>query len=65
MYQGASTIMDKISDWKHYRDCMFEVEAVPQSYIPYLQIGLSMALYMRIWLHVQCFDFRPSNECIW
>jgi hypothetical protein len=34
MYQGASTVMLKTCDWKFSRVSMFEVEAIPQSYIP-------------------------------
>jgi hypothetical protein len=33
-YQGASTIMCKALDWNLSRILMFEVEAVPQSFIP-------------------------------
>jgi hypothetical protein len=42
-YQGASTIMRMVFDWKRPRISMLEVKAVPQSCIPYVQIGLSMA----------------------
>jgi hypothetical protein len=55
MYQGASTIMRKTLYWKRSRISMFEVEAVPYSCIPYVQIGLSIALYMRILLLVESF----------
>jgi hypothetical protein len=43
---------------------MLEVEAVPQSCIPYVQIDLSIVLYMRSLLLVESFDFRPSNQYI-
>jgi hypothetical protein len=43
---------------------MLEVEAVPQSCIPYVQIGLNIALYMRSLLLVEGFDFLPSNQYI-
>jgi hypothetical protein len=43
---------------------MLEVEAVPQSCIPKVQIGLSIVLYMRSLLLVESFDFRPSNQYI-
>jgi hypothetical protein len=33
---------------------MFEVEAVPHSYIPQVQIGLCIDLYMRILLEDLC-----------
>jgi hypothetical protein len=41
-YQGASTIVRKAFDWKHSRISMLEVDAVPQSCIPQVQIGLSI-----------------------
>jgi hypothetical protein len=47
-YQGVSTIMRKTLAWKRSRISMFEVEAAPHNCIPWVQIGLSIALYMRI-----------------
>jgi hypothetical protein len=64
MYQGASTIMRKAFDWKLSRISMFEVEAVPQSFISSVHIGLSIVLYMRSLLLVDSFDLRPSNPYI-
>jgi hypothetical protein len=43
-YHGASTMMRKTLDWNRSRISMLEVEAVPQSCIPYVQMGLSMVL---------------------
>jgi hypothetical protein len=63
-YQGASTIMRKAFDWKRSRISVLEVEAVPQSCIPQVQIGLSIVLYMRSLLLVESFDLRPSNQYI-
>jgi hypothetical protein len=40
---------------------MFEVEAVPHSCIPEVQVGLSIAWYVRILLLVESFDFCPSG----
>jgi hypothetical protein len=54
----------KAFDWKRPRISMLEVEAVPQSCIPYVQIGLSIVLYMRSLLLVESFDLRPSNQYI-
>jgi hypothetical protein len=34
IYLGASTIMHKAFDWNLSRMSMFEVEAVPQSWMP-------------------------------
>jgi hypothetical protein len=39
---------------------MFEMDAVPHSYIPWVQIGLSIALCVRILLLVVSADLRPS-----
>jgi hypothetical protein len=60
-YQGASTIMRKTLDWKRSGISMFEVEAAHHSCIPQVHIGFSIALYMRILLLVESFDFRPSS----
>jgi hypothetical protein len=46
-------------DWKLSRIFMFHVEVIPHSCIPSVQIGLSIALCMRILLS---FDFRPSYQ---
>jgi hypothetical protein len=54
--------MRKAFDWKRSRISMFEVEAVPQSCIPQVQIGLSIVLYMRSLLLVESFDLRPNNQ---
>jgi hypothetical protein len=43
---------------------MLEVEAVSQSYVTLVKIGLSIALYMRRLLPVESSDLRPSNHCI-
>jgi hypothetical protein len=43
---------------------MLEVEAVPQSCISQVQIGLSIVLYMRSLLLVESFDLCPSNQYI-
>jgi hypothetical protein len=59
--QGVSTIKRKAFDWKHSRISMLKVEAVPQSNTQ-IQIGLSIALYMRSFLLVESFDLHPSNE---
>jgi hypothetical protein len=37
----------------------------PELYsIGYVQMGLSIVLYKRSFLFVECFDLRPSNQCI-
>jgi hypothetical protein len=38
-YQGASTISLKTLDWKRSKISMFELDVVPQSWMPYVQIG--------------------------
>jgi hypothetical protein len=54
--------MLKAFDCKRFRISMLEVEAVPQSYIPQVQIGLSIVLYMRSSLLVESFNFHLSNQ---
>jgi hypothetical protein len=44
-YRGASTIRRRAFDWKRSRMSMLDVEAVPQSWMPYVQIGLRVVLY--------------------
>jgi hypothetical protein len=39
--------MRKAFDWKRSRISVLEVEAVHETFIPQVQIGLSVALYMR------------------
>jgi hypothetical protein len=56
--------MRKAFDWKRSRIPMLEVEAVPQSCIPQVQIGLSIILYMRSLLLVESSDLRPSKQYI-
>jgi hypothetical protein len=46
-YQRESTVICKAFDSKCSRMSMLEVEATPQSCIPYVQIGLTIVLYMR------------------
>jgi hypothetical protein len=61
---GAPTIMRKAFDWKRSRFPMLEVEAVPQTCFPYVQIRLSIVLCMRssTWsLKVEV--VRQSSEC--
>jgi hypothetical protein len=55
--------MRKSLDWKRSRISLFEGEAVPHSFIPYVQIGVSIALYMRSLLLAVWFDYLPSSQC--
>jgi hypothetical protein len=55
MYQGSSTIMRKAFDWKHSRIYILETEAIPQSCISQIQIGLCIVLYMRSLLLIESF----------
>jgi hypothetical protein len=43
-HEGESTVMRKAFDRKRSRISMLELEAVPQSCVPYVQIGLSIVL---------------------
>jgi hypothetical protein len=63
-YQDASTDMCKTLYRKSSKIFMSEMEAVTQSFVPQVQIVLSIALYMRGLLFAMSFDLRPSNQCI-
>jgi hypothetical protein len=52
--------MRKAFDWERSRISMLEVEAVPQSCIPLVQIGLSIILYMRSLLLVESLDLTAK-----
>jgi hypothetical protein len=52
-------------DWKRYRISLFKVESGSHSCIPQVRIGLSIALYMRILLLVESFDFAQVANTIW
>jgi hypothetical protein len=54
--------MCKAFDWKRSKISMLEVEVLSQSFIPYVQIDLSIVLYMKSLLLVESFDLRPSNQ---
>jgi hypothetical protein len=43
-YQGRSTISRKTLDWKRSKILMIELDVVPQSWMPYVQMGLSITL---------------------
>jgi hypothetical protein len=63
-YQGASTVRPKAFDWKCSKISVLEVEAIPQSYIPQAQIGLSIVLYVKSLLLMESFDLRLINQYI-
>jgi hypothetical protein len=54
--------MHKAFNWKRSRISKLEVEAVSQSCIPQVQIGLSIVLYTSSLLLVESFDFCLSNH---
>jgi hypothetical protein len=54
--------MIKAFDCNCSRISVLEVEAVPHSCIPEVQIALSIPLYKRSLLFVESFDLRPSNQ---
>jgi hypothetical protein len=56
--------MRKVFDSKSSILSMLEVEAVPKSCIPNVQISFGIASYMRSLLFVESFDLRPSNQYI-
>jgi hypothetical protein len=54
-YQGASTISRKTLDWKSSKISMFELDVVPQSWMPYVQMNLSKITLLAA-------KFSASNE---
>jgi hypothetical protein len=56
--------MRRTLHWKRSRISIFDVEVIPHRFIPLVQTGLSIALYMRILLLVKSFYFRPNSQCI-
>jgi hypothetical protein len=43
-YQGTSTVSLKNLHWKRSKISMFELDVVLQSWMPYVQMGLSITL---------------------
>jgi hypothetical protein len=43
-YQGASTISRKTLDWKRSKISIFELDVVPQIWMPYIEMGFSITL---------------------
>jgi hypothetical protein len=60
-YQGASTIMCKAFSWKHSKISMLEIEVIPHSCIPKVQIGFNIVLYEK---YVESFDLCSSSQYI-
>jgi hypothetical protein len=44
MFQGAYIVSLKTLDWKRSKISMFELYVAPQSWMPYVQMGLSIIL---------------------
>jgi hypothetical protein len=63
-YQAMSTIMHMAFKWECSRISLLEVEAACQSCILWVQIGLSIVLYMTSSLLVERFDLGPSSQSI-
>jgi hypothetical protein len=62
MYQGVIRMDRRVLDWKRWRISVLELEAVPRSWIPYVHVGLSTALYRSL-LSVDSVDLL-SIQCI-
>jgi hypothetical protein len=49
MHQGSSAVMGTTLVWRRSKISMFEVEAVPHSYNPYIQVGFKYSLFIGRW----------------
>jgi hypothetical protein len=58
--------MHKAFDWKRSRISMLEVEAIPQSCIPYVQIGLGILRLSNQYILVRVIPsyFRFAKMCL-
>jgi hypothetical protein len=51
-------------DWRPTGIAKLQLGAVPQNFYSQIQIGLGLALYIRILLYVENFDLSPSSQYI-
>jgi hypothetical protein len=63
-YHGALTIDLKILFWNLVRISMFDLFAVPQRGMPYVQTGLRIVLYINSLVSSGSFDFLPMIQYI-
>jgi hypothetical protein len=63
IYHGTSIVV-KVLDWNRCIISMLEFEAVPQSCIPHVRIGLITTLYKSNLLSVDSVDCLPSSQYI-
>jgi hypothetical protein len=64
IYHGTFSIVLKVLDWNRCNISMLEFEAVLQSCIPYVQIGLITTLYKSNFLSIDSVDCLPSSQHI-
>jgi hypothetical protein len=62
IYHGAFTICLSIFDCCLWMMAAWDLLAQPHSSMPYVQMGLMTALYIRILFSVDKFDFLPMSQ---
>jgi hypothetical protein len=65
IHHGAFTIARRTLFWYLYNIPVFELLAVPQRGIPYVQMGCRIVLYISNLFSIDSSDFHPSIERIW
>jgi hypothetical protein len=63
-YHGASTIIRRILDWLLWFIDVLNLLAQPHNSRPYVQLGMIMALKMRILFSTASFHFLPISQFI-
>lgn len=60
--RGMSDIRHRRLKWKRSSISIFELETDPQSWIPYVQMGIMMDLTMSAFEVLSSLDFRPGTQ---
>jgi hypothetical protein len=61
-YHGALVIVRSTFDWSLWITLVFDGLAHPHSWIPYVQIGFNMHLYINVLFSRESLDFRPMSH---
>jgi hypothetical protein len=60
-YHGALVMVRSTFDWSLWIILVFYGLALPHSWIPYVQIGFNMHLYIKVLFSRESLDFRPKS----
>jgi hypothetical protein len=64
IYHGALVMVCSTFDWSLWIILVFDGLAHPHSWIPYVQIGINMHLYIKVLFSRESLDFRPKSHDI-